>query len=304
MNTFKIHACWRDDLSKFRGLTNEEKTGYLLVLEWFENFRLRHDLAAGREAARTFWKIEVKREDRKREPWQLDQWEAAIHWYLQWIRACEEAETDHRSLPERLRAEGNSAAARRGLKKRTRQCYGAWLARYGAFVSSDREAMKVETATRFLTAIVADEDCAYSTQKQALNALAFFFKHVCEVENPVFAVKLRKTSARIPVVLSKEEAQRLFEQLAKPFAVPKKTDGRYELPARLQYGAGLRRSELVSLRIKDIDLERGTVTVRQGKGDKDRVTMVPKSLRTELAEQIERARAQWEEDTRNGVAGV
>ena len=63
--------------------------------------------------------------------------------------------------------------------------------------------MQVETATRFLTAVVDDEDCAYSTQKQALNALAFFFKQVCGVEDPVFGVRLRKTGARIPVVLSK-----------------------------------------------------------------------------------------------------
>ena len=80
---------------------------------------------------------------------------------------------------------------------------------------------------------------------------------------------LRKTGARIPVVLSKVETGRLFQQLEKPAKVPKKSDGKYALPARLQYGAGLRRSELVRLRIKDVDLGRGTLTVRQGKGDKD-----------------------------------
>ena len=129
--------------------------------------------------------------------------------------------------------------------------------------------MQVETATRFLTAVVDDEDCAYSTQKQALNALAFFFKRVCEVEGPKFGVKLRKSGTRIPVVLSKQETQRVLEKLEQPSAVPKKTDNKYGLPARLQYGAGLRRSELVRLRIKDGDLSRGTVTIRQGKGDKD-----------------------------------
>ena len=127
----------------------------------------------------------------------------------------------------------------------------------------------METATRFLTSVVDDEDCAYSTQKQALNALAFFFKQVCGVEDPVFRVKLRKTGARIPVVLSKEETGRLFQKLEEPPKVPKKSDGKYAFPARLQYGAGLRRSELVRLRIKDVDLERGTLTIRQGKGDKD-----------------------------------
>jgi site-specific recombinase XerD len=129
--------------------------------------------------------------------------------------------------------------------------------------------MQVDTATRFLTSVVAEEDCAYSTQKQALNALAFFFKQVCGMENPRFGVKLKKTGTRIPVVLSKEETQDVFTKLEEPTKVLRKTDGRYGLPARLQYGAGLRRSELVRLRIKDVDLARGTLTVRLGKGDKD-----------------------------------
>jgi integron integrase len=164
--------------------------------------------------------------------------------------------------------------------------------------------MQVETATRFLTSVVDEEDCAYSTQKQALNALALFFKQVCGVENPIFGVRLRKTGARIPVVLSKEETQEMFEKLEQPTKVPKKTDGKYGLPARLQYGAGLRRSELVRLRIKDIDLSRGTVTVRQGKGDKDRVTMLPASLQKKLAEQIEKARSIWQKDLEAGLPGV
>ncbi len=74
---------------------------------------------------------------------------------------------------------------------------------------------------------------------QALNALAFFFKQVCKVENPVFGVKLKKTGQRVPVVLSQGETQRLFDHL----------EPRYRLAAKLQYGAGLRRSELVRLRI-------------------------------------------------------
>ena len=79
-------------------------------------------------------------------------------------------------------------------------------------------------------------------------------------------------------MLSKPETQRLFEKLEEPAKVSKGTDGRYGLAARLQYGAGLRLSELVRLRIKDVDLERGTLTVRMGKGDKDRMTVLPKSL--------------------------
>ena len=127
-----------------------------------------------------------------------------------------------------------------------------------------------------------------------------FFKQVCGVEEPVFNVKLRKTGTRVPVVLSKGETRRIFEKLEEPG----RSEGRYSLPARLQYGAGLRRSELVRLRIKDIDLERGTLTVRLGKGDKDRMTMLPKSLLEAVAVQVETARGIWVQDREEGLAGV
>jgi integrase len=80
--------------------------------------------------------------------------------------------------------------------------------------------------------------------------------------------------------------------------------GCHGLAARLQYGAGLRLSELVRLRIKDVDLGRGTVTVRCGKGDKDRVTVLPRSLREDLTKQMERARELWSRDRDAGLAGV
>ena len=300
MNASKTRWCWRKDLAEFRGLTDTERAGFLLVLEWFENFRLRHQLKADRAAAKAFWRSEVVREGRPREAWQLDQWSDAIQWYLKWLEACAEAGADHRSLAERLRAAAHSAGSRRGLALRTKQCYAAWAARYANFAGGEREVMRVETATRFLTSVVEDEDCAISTQRQALNAMAHFFKYVCGVEEPVFDVRLRKTGTRVPVVLSKPETQRVFEKLK----VRERKEAPYELAARLQYGAGLRLSELVRLRVQDVDVARGTLTVRLGKGNKDRVTVLPKSLREEVARQIERAREVWRSDVEAGRAGV
>jgi len=294
MTQFVSRWCWRKDLAAFRGLPERERAAYLVFLEWMENHRLRLKLEAGREAAKVFWTEEVVGHGRIREAWQLDQWSAAVSWYLEWLKACQAAGADHRSLPERLRAAVQTAGARRGLARRTKECYGAWAARFGKFAETAEKAMSVVTATRFLTSVVEDEECAYSTQKQALNALAFFFKQVCGVEDPVFGVKLRKTEQRVPVVLSKGETGRLFESL----------EARYVLAAKLQYGAGLRLSELVRLRIKDIDLERGTVTVRGGKGDKDRTTVLPKSLLDEVKEQIGQARKLWQKDRDTGRPGV
>ena len=300
METAKTRWCWRRDLAEFRGLTDRERAGFLLVLEWFENFRLRHELPADRESAKKFWRAEVIKADRPREPWQLEQWSDAIIWYLKWLEACAGEGADHRSLAERLRVAAQAAGSRRGLAVRTKQCYGAWAARYAVFAGEEGEVMRVTTATRFLTSVVEDEDCAYSTQKQALNALAHFFKYVCGVEDPVFAVKLRKTGTRVPVVLSRQETPLFFEKLGGL----EQREARYELAARLQYGAGLRLSELVRLRVQEVDVGRGTVTVRGGKGDKDRVTMLPKSLREEITQQIERAREVWKGDREAGLAGV
>jgi len=100
MKAKQVRWCWRSDLSEFRGLSVQDKAGFLLVLEWFENFRMRNEWEAGREAARAFWKTEVLREGVERETWQLEQWESALQWYLNWLDACAEAEADHRSLPE------------------------------------------------------------------------------------------------------------------------------------------------------------------------------------------------------------
>jgi len=82
-----LRWCWRKDLAEFRGLSEMDRGGFLLLLEWFENFRLRHELPAGREAARAFWQIEANPEGREREDWQLDQWERAMHWSRKELRS-------------------------------------------------------------------------------------------------------------------------------------------------------------------------------------------------------------------------
>ena len=94
----------------------------------------------------SFWRTEVQREDRNREAWQLDQWSDATQWYLAWLSACEEAGADHRSLAERLRAAVFSAGSRRGQALRTKQCCGAWAARYAVFSKEERAVLQVETA--------------------------------------------------------------------------------------------------------------------------------------------------------------
>lgn len=265
-----------------------------MLLAWLENFRLRRGLPAGREAAVIFWRHQVLNKEKTRLAWQLDQWAEAIAWYLNWLNACYVNEADHRSLAERMRQASDSVGMRRGLARRTRQSYGCWIARYANFAKTAQSAIKPETGTAFLGWIVEEKQCSFATQKIALNALVFFFKDICNMREVKFDVRLRKTHRRMPTVLSQPEIPRLFQEL----------EPHYLLAAKLQYGAGLRLSELVNLRIKDIDLDRGVVTIRGGKGDRDRTSVIPDNLKSELADHLITIQKMWQRDRQQKRSGV
>ena len=122
----------------------------------------------------------------------------------------------------------------------------------------------------------------------------FFYRDVCGYEEVTLNVRFRKTERRIPIVLSTQEVIALIDRL----------DGAKKVAAQLQYGSGLRRGELVSLRIKDVDTARRTVTVRGGKGDKDRVTVLPECLVPAIEEQKAAARKLFEQDRAANRPGV
>ncbi len=283
---------WREDLSKARDLSVREVEAYGYVLGWMEDWRRKLDLGAGRAAARRWWKEVVL--SKERPEWQLRQWEEAIRWFLGWLEICEKEGGDARSLPERLRDVVHHTGARRGLALKTRQTYAGWMMRFGAYAGTAQRVMCEAVAREWLSVLVDKEKVAFATQKQALNALVFFYRDVCGREGVDLLVRMRKTDQRQPVILTKSELMGLIGKL----------EDCYKTPALLQYGAGLRLKELVSLRIKDVDLERGVVTVHAGKGDKDRLTLVPNMLKDALRSEIGRSRAFWEEDRRNGTPGV
>lgn len=283
---------WRSDLAASRDLTGGQKQGFAFFLGWFEKWRLARGGALDREGAHAFWRERVR--GRPREAWQLEQWAEAMRWLLRWREACSDRGIEGRGVPERMKAAVERAGARRGLARRTRQTYGAWAARYGTWAKTDRRAMEPEAARGFLEDLVGEKRRSFATQRQALCALAFFFKEVCGMTEVDLGVRLRKTQPRVPVVLEVEEILALIAKLTSTWS----------LPAQLQYAAGLRRSELLSLRIKDIDLGRRTVTVRGGKGDRDRVTVFPEAL-VGLFERHKRAlRELYEADRAAGREGV
>ena len=154
--------------------------------------------------------------------------------------------------------------------------------------------MEPERARDFLAELVSEGKVSFATQKQALNALVFFFKEVRGMVEVDLGVRFRKTPRRIPAVLDLREVAAVLENLPPTC----------RLAAKLRYGSGLRIREPVNLRIKDIDLERLQVTIRGGKGDRDRVTMLPQSLVPELRSWKEKVRAIHENDRAKDVPGV
>lgn len=157
------------------------------------------------------------------------------------------------------------------------------------------EAATTEDFKKYLTHLAVEKNVAASTQRQAMNALVFFFREVLGREpGDLSGFQASRRAARVPTVLTSGECLRLFDQL----------EGTTKLMAQLMYGAGLRLMELLRLRVQDLDLERGIVTVRAGKGGKDRVTVLPESLKVPLTSHLERLRRIFEEDRAAGVAGT
>jgi integron integrase len=283
---------WSKDLEASRDVNDRERAAFEMLLGWFERFRVNLGLPAGREACSRFWRESVLA--KPREPWQTEQWAMAIRWYLRWVENRYESGGEVRTLEERVRMAVEKAGARRGLALRTRETYGQHAGRFARWAGDAGEVRKPERARDYLSALVSERKVAFATQKQALNALVFFFKEVCGMEEVDLEVRLRKTEPRLPVVLDVKEV----------LAVLDKIDKRYALMARIQYGGGLRLKELVSLRVKDVDEIRGMITIRETKGDKHRSTVLPESLREEVAERKKCLRELHEKDRAAGLPGV
>jgi integron integrase len=171
-----------------------------------------------------------------------------------------------------------------------------WIRRFILFHGKRHPSeMGAEEITRFLSALAVERNVAASTQNQALSALLFLYKDVLAQELPWLDEIVRaKAPARIPVVLTREEVRTVIAGL----------DGPTRLLALLLYGAGLRLLEAAQLRVKDVDFERNQITVRAGKGAKDRVTMLPAAAARDLAKHLETVRDLHAADLRAGAGWV
>ena len=155
--------------------------------------------------------------------------------------------------------------------------------------------MGAAEVTEFLTSLAVLGKVAAATQNQELSALLFLYREVLGVELPWLDGLVRaKPPQRLPVVLTREEVRTVLGKL----------DGVSRLRAFLLYGAGLRLLECCRLRVKDIDFGANQVVIRDGKGSKDRLTMLPAAVKVDLVAHIERAREQHQADLRQGAGWV
>lgn len=179
---------------------------------------------------------------------------------------------------------------------RTEESYIQWIKRYILFHGKRHPAeMGEPEITAFLTFLAVKKDVAASTQNQALAAILFLYKQVLNQELDWMDDIVRaRRPARIPEVLTPEQVRALLKQLT----------GVHQLVARLLYGTGMRLMEAIRLRVGDINFGYRQITVRSGKGEKDRVTVLPDSLINPLQVHLARVRSLHERDLAEGFGRV
>lgn len=186
---------------------------------------------------------------------------------------------------------------------RTEKTYLAWTRRFLDFVEKRKLAKIVEgqpmlTADHvraYLSYLAMERRVSAATQEQALNALLVLYRTILHIEIDGLSSVLRaKKRQRLPVVLSRDEVGRLLKNLQQP----------YRMMASIMYGAGLRLEECLSLRVKDINFDNGSIEVRSGKGGKDRMTVLPQALERDLKAYLREIRLHWEEARKRDLPGV
>ncbi len=238
---------------------------------------------------------------RNHEDWQVQQAEEALKLYKYFLTGGNSEDISGKAAesPEwqKLEEETRKVLRRKHLAINTEKAYVAWLRSFTGFVGSKTpDQISTDDMQQFLSYLAVERKVSTATQNQALNALVFVYRNVMKKELEEHELDAVKAAykRRLPVVLARDEIQKIFGNMS----------GNNRTMAMLIYGCGLRLSECLSLRIKDVDIERGMIIVRAGKGDKDRRTVLPESLKLKIAEQIKHARAFYDQDRTKEIAGV
>ncbi len=184
----------------------------------------------------------------------------------------------------------------RHYSRRTEDCYFDWGRRFILFHNKRHpNEMAAAEINAFLTHLAVEAEVSASTQNQAFSAILFLYQKVLQIDpGRIEGVIRAKRPRRLPVVLTPAEVRLILAEL----------DGNYQLIARLLYGSGMRLLESLRLRVKDIDFVRNEITIREAKGNKDRRTMLPESIKANLKVHLESVRKLHEKDLGDGFGRV
>lgn len=180
--------------------------------------------------------------------------------------------------------------------RKTEQSYLHWIRRFILFHNKRHpKEMRGEEVARFLNYLANTENVAASTQNQALAAIVFLYKHIIDIDiSKIPEFQYARKPKRLPVVLTQNEVKRVFEFLNEP----------HQCMVGLMYGSGLRLNECLSLRMLDVDIERREITVRRGKGNKDRRTLLPDFVLAGLKLAMDKVEQFHEIDQAAGISHV
>ena len=178
------------------------------------------------------------------------------------------------------------------LSIRTEKAYFSWMRQFRSFLGSKTcNELSEQDLKSFLSFLAVEKRVAAATQRLAFNAILFLYRNILRIEiNGLSTVVPSRVPKRLPVVLTGQEISRVFSRM----------QGTYLLMARLIYGGGLRLEECLTLRVKDIDFERNCMTIRAGKGNKDRETVLPEKITEEIRRHLSKVNALYNEDQKKG----
>jgi integron integrase len=232
--------------------------------------------------------------------WQVEQADKAIAIYLSFMRKNDEFNMKSLKLDNSvwrnviLNMKEEMKLQNKALK--TERSYIYWAKKFSEYTGNKKPGVvNQDDVKAFLTYLAVERSVAISTQKQAFNSLLFLFRHILDKQiNNLDSVVRSRIKRRLPLVLSQREVIEIIRQMKHP----------YRLMTEIIYGGGLRLSECLRLRIKDVDFQNNILTIRSGKGDKDRQTLLSKKVLLPLKKHIQDIRKYYEEDRFEDRSGV
>ncbi len=243
------------------------------------------------------------------QPWQVQQAFKAVQHYMHYQdinKRNQSIEQDHQtptdsmikreSLDQELISETRCVLQLQHKSISTRKVYLNWIQRFLVHTQNTKpDDLDSSQVREFLTSLVIDSGVAAATQNQAFNAILYFYKNTLKKEISGLENTIRsKRPKRLPFVLTRMEIQKIFSTIQYP----------YILMVSIIYGGGLRLQECLSLRIKDIDIERNCISIIAGKGNKDRLTLFPASLAPLLLQHLKNIRTIYDQDRAENRLGV